>query len=114
MDRLTAARGRVSEVKAELQSDAARFPCINCRYFEIHCTHPAASEIKVSPISGKTKVVHFDAEKVRAEDGACGPEGALFDSRSFPGLVFMSVVTSRAGIITLLFLGAIGLDVLLR
>ena len=114
MDRIAAAKGRVSEVKQALQSDAARFPCINCRYFEIHCTHPAASEVRVSPISGKTKTVHYDAEKVRAEDGACGPEGDLFDSRSFPGLVFMSVVTSRAGIFTLMFFGAVGLDYLLR
>ena len=114
MDRIEAAKGRVRQVRADLQSPAAQFPCINCRYFEIHCTHPAASEIRVSPITGKTKVVHRDAEKIRAEDGPCGPEGALFDSRSVPGLLFMSVVTSKWFPWLALAVTAIGGDALLR
>ena len=95
MDRLSAARDRVSQVKAELYSPAAEFPCINCRYFEITCTHPAASLVKVSPVSGRVTTTHLAADKVRAEDGACGPEGALFDPRSPLGYAVVSVITSK-------------------
>jgi hypothetical protein len=114
VDRVAAARERVQAIKAELSSPAADLPCIQCRYFEVVCTHPAASELRVSPISGKPKIKHFAAEKARAEDGACGPEGALFDSRSLPGLVVVSVLTSKWAMGGLLFVGAIVADVLLR
>jgi hypothetical protein len=95
VDRIAAAKGHVEKVKSALISPAAQTPCINCRYFEIVCTHPAASKITVSPVSGKTRIEHFAAEKIRADDGACGPEGALFDSRSLPGLVVVGALTSK-------------------
>jgi hypothetical protein len=114
VDRIDAAKGRVQALKAELRSPAAEFPCMNCRYFEIHCTHPAASQISVSPVTGKPKLKHFDAEKMRAEDGPCGPEGALFDSRSVPGLLFVSVLTSKWTWWAALFAAAAGVDSLLR
>jgi hypothetical protein len=97
VDRLDAARGRVRNVRAELRSPAAEFPCINCRYYELACTHPAVSKISVSPISGKAKVVHLSGEEARSETGACGPEGALFDSRSLPGLIVVSALSHPVG-----------------
>ena len=97
VDRLDAARGRVRNVRAELRSPAAEFPCINCRYYELACTHPAVSKISVSPISGKAKVVHLSGEEARSETGACGPEGALFDSRSPVGLAVVSVLSTSLG-----------------
>ena len=111
MDRFSAARERVEVVKSELLSGYP--PCIECRYFEIHCTHPAASEYKLSPITGKAKAKHFDAEKIRAEDGVCGPEGALFDSRSLPGVLFMQAMTSKWTWWAAAFVAAVGLDQLL-
>ena len=114
MDRVAAARDRVRSIQAALHSPARDLPCVNCRYFEIVCTHPAASEIGVSPVSGRAKATYFDADKVRAEDGACGPEGALFDARSLPALFVVSVLTSKFGPWLLFFGAAIGLDMLLR
>jgi hypothetical protein len=114
VDRVAAAQRRVQAVRAELYSPAAAKPCIQCRYFEIVCTHPAAIGLKVSPVSGKAKADYPAAEKVRAEDGACGPEGALFDSRSPGGLAAVYVLTSKLGP-WLIFLGLmILLDGLLR
>lgn len=114
MDRLSTARERVSHVRAELHSPARTLPCVQCRYFELVCTHPAAIGLKVSPVSGRAKADYPAADKVRAEDGACGPEGALFDSRSPGGLAVVSVLTSRLGP-WLIFLGLmILLDGLLR
>jgi hypothetical protein len=55
-----------------------------------------------------------DAEKARAEDGACGPEGALFDARSLPGQIFIAFLTSRPGKWILFLGGVIVLDALLR
>jgi hypothetical protein len=97
VDRLSAARDRVRSVKAELASPAAAFPCINCRYYELACTHPATSRIKVSPVSGKPKVVYVSGEEARAESGDCGPEGALFDPRSLPALMLVSVLSTSLG-----------------
>ena len=114
MDRIDAAKGRVEALKAELSSPAAVFPCIQCRYFEIHCTHPAASEITMNPVTGKPRVKHFDPEKMRAPDGPCGPEGALFDSRSLPGLIVVNALTSKWTWFVLLFVAAIFGDSLLR
>ena len=114
MDRLAAAQDRVRKVEAELRSPARELPCVQCRYFELVCTHPAASEISVSPISGATKATHFDAAKVRADDGACGPEGALFDARSVPGQLvigFLSTSIGRWGVFIAL---AVLADMLLR
>lgn len=89
-------------------------PCIQCRYFELVCTHPAAIDLNVSPISGKASANYPDAAKVRAEDGVCGPEGALFDSRSVPGHVIAAVINSTIGRWSLFIGGAIMLDMLLR
>jgi hypothetical protein len=97
VDRIAAARERVREVKAELQSPAVHLPCINCRYYELVCTHPAASTIKADPETGKIKTKPAFAKDARAEDGPCGPEGALFDSRSLPGLIAVSVLSHPVG-----------------
>jgi hypothetical protein len=104
----------VSQVKADLRSPARELPCINCRYFELNCTHPAAGEINVSPVSGKISAVYHDAEKARAEDGACGPEGALFDARSLPGQLAIGFLTSTVGKWTMFFAVAFAADMLLR
>ena len=114
MDRVAAARERVDQIRAELRSPARDFPCIQCRYFEIVCTHPAATQISVSPVSGDASATYPDAAKVRAEDGACGPEGALFDSRALPGLIAVSVIKSVWGRWGLFLGSAIVLDLLLR
>lgn len=84
-------------MKAQLRPIA----CIHCRHFELACTHPAVTEVKVSPISGNTKIIPVDAEVARAESGICGPEAALFDPRSVPGQIAVAVITSRSGQITL-------------
>jgi hypothetical protein len=114
VDRISAARARLHAAKAELRSPAAELPCIQCRYFEIVCTHPAASEVAVSPITGKAKMTHLDAVKVRAEDGACGPDGELFDSRSPVGLAVVSVLSSSLGRWSLFAAAMVALDALLR
>lgn len=72
-------------------------PCIQCRYYELACTHPAVSEIRVNPVTGKPKIVYLSGEEARSEAGACGPEGALFDSRSLPALVVISVLSTTVG-----------------
>jgi hypothetical protein len=114
VDRVVAAKDRVRAIRAELDSPATKLPCIRCRYFELVCTHPAAIGLKVSPVSGRTKADYPAADKVRAEDGACGPEGALFDARSPVGLAVVYVLASKLGP-WLIFLGAaVLLDSLLR
>ena len=95
MDRIEAARERVRVVKAELRSPAVEFPCLNCRYYKFACTHPAVAEIVVNPETGKTKSRAADPKVARSEDGACGPEGALFDARTAPGLVLAYIFSSK-------------------
>jgi hypothetical protein len=114
VDRLSEARERVDQVRAKLHSPARALPCIQCRYFELVCTHPAAIDLNVSPVSGKTSANYPDAAKVRAESGICGPEGALFDARSVPGQVVAHVINSTAGRWALFFVAAAVLDSLLR
>jgi hypothetical protein len=114
VDRVSVAQARVREVRAKLHSPERNFPCIQCRYFELVCTHPAVSQITVDPVTGSVKSSPLDAEKARAEDGACGPEGALFDARSLPGQVFIAFLTSRPGKWILFLGGVIVLDALLR
>lgn len=113
VDRVAAARERVREVRAELNHPARDFPCVQCRYFEIHCTHPAVSKVSVSPITGGTSAKYPLAEDVRAEDGACGPEGALFDARSVPGQLVVSFLMSGVGRWALLIGSLIAIDALL-
>jgi hypothetical protein len=97
VDRIAAARERVEMVKAELRSPAVVLPCIKCRYYELVCTHPAVSEIKANPETGKVKAEPAFARDARSEEGACGPEGALFDARSIPGQVIVEVLSSSPG-----------------
>lgn len=92
MDRIAAARSRVETVKAEIDSPARRLPCIQCRYYELVCTHPAVGRFKINPETGKGKLIPEFAEVARSEAGACGPEGALFDSRSAPAVAIISVL----------------------
>lgn len=95
MDRVAEARVKVQSVKAELHSGAAAFPCINCRYYELVCTHPAVAEFRVDPETGKGKMKPEFAKVARSETGPCGPDGALFDSRSPLGLTIVSAITSH-------------------
>ena len=97
MDRIVAAKGRVRSVRAELEGPARHFPCVSCRYYELACTHPAISKISVDPESGLTKAVPVDAKEARSEEGMCGPEGALFDSRSLPGLIVSQMLMTNTG-----------------
>lgn len=92
---MIAARERVQRVRAELRGASIAFPCINCRYYEFACTHPAVSEITVNPETGKTKSRAADPMVARSEGGACGPEGALFDARSSPGLALAYIFSSK-------------------
>jgi hypothetical protein len=108
VDRLSAARARVQEVKAELRSPAVHLPCIKCRHYELVCTHPAVAEIKTDPETGKVKVLPEFSKDARAEGGPCGPEGALFDSRSMPGLVVVNVLSNRFGRWAALTAGLLG------
>jgi hypothetical protein len=85
-------------------------PCIKCRYYELACTHPAVSEIRANPETGAVKVSPADAMEARSENGLCGPEGALFDSRSLPGLVFVNVLSTSVGRWTAFAGGAVLLD----
>jgi hypothetical protein len=97
VDRIAAARERVQSVKAELHSPAVHLPCIKCRYYELVCTHPAVIEVRANPETGKVKAANVDVAKARAEDGACGPEGALFDARSPLGLTAVSLLSTPLG-----------------
>ena len=92
---MLAARERVQKIGADIRGPAVVFPCINCRYYKFGCTHPAVSEISVNPETGKTKLRAANPKLARSEDGPCGPEGALFDSRSVPGLAFAYVFSSK-------------------
>lgn len=97
MDRIAAARERVQSVKAELHSPAVHLPCIKCRYYELVCTHPAVIEVRANPETGKVKAKPAFAKDARSENGACGPEGALFDARSAPALMLVSVLSYPSG-----------------
>jgi hypothetical protein len=52
------------------------------------------------------------AEDARSENGACGPEGALFDPRSAPGLVLASMIMSPLGRFALIVGGLVGCAVI--
>lgn len=95
MDRLVAARERVQKVKADLRGPQITHPCINCRYYEFACTHPAVSTITVNPETGKAKSKAADPIVARSEGGPCGPEGALFDPRSAIGLAVAHIFSSK-------------------
>ena len=97
MDRIATARERVQKVKAELRSPAVELPCIQCRHYELVCTHPAVVEVKANPETGKVKVGPVFAKDARSEEGACGPEGALFDSRSLPAAALVSILSTTSG-----------------
>jgi hypothetical protein len=97
VDRIAAARARVQEVRAELRSPAVELPCIKCRHYELVCTHPAVAEIKANPETGKVSSKPMMADKARAETGACGPEGALFDARSPFGLAVVTAFSTKWG-----------------
>jgi hypothetical protein len=114
VDRVSVAQARVREVRAKLHSPERDLPCIRCRYFELVCTHPAVSRITVDPVTGAVKSDPLDAAKARADDGACGPEGALFDARSVPGQIAVAVLSTTLGRWGLFIAAAIALDILLR
>jgi hypothetical protein len=94
---MEAARGRVRQVRAELRSPAVEFPCLKCRHYELVCTHPAVIGVNADPEMGTVKIEKVFAKDARSEDGACGPEGVLFDPRSMPGMMLVSMLTSPVG-----------------
>lgn len=112
MDRVITARERVQRVKSDLRGPAILFPCINCRYYQFACTHPAVAEVVVDPETGATKSHAADPKIARSEDGACGPEGALFDSRSVPGLAVAYVFSSKRRVQALFWLALIGMGLI--
>lgn len=97
MDRVEAARGRLIELKAELGSPARHYPCIQCRHWEMACTHPAVALISINAETGSVKTQAVLARDARAPDGLCGPEGALFDQRSLPATIIISILSTAGG-----------------
>lgn len=98
VDRVSTARQRLERAKAELTSPAVDMPCVQCRYFTLSCSHPAVMEIRADPVTGVVSSRStMTAAEARAESGPCGPEGALFDSRSLPASVLVSMLSTSAG-----------------
>jgi hypothetical protein len=114
VDRVSAARARARIVQAELRSPKVELPCVKCRYWELVCTHPAVVEVSVNPVTGNARTKAANPEDARSETGACGPEGALFDSRSLPGLIVVSALAMPAWRWGLFIGAAVVLDALLR
>ena len=96
MDRVSAARERVQSVRAEVVS-VTEFPCIQCRHYSLACTHPAVGQVIPDPETGSVKLKSVAAADARAPDGACGPEGALFDARSPLGAAAVYMVSTTSG-----------------
>lgn len=97
MDRVEAARGRLNELKAELQSPAVHAPCVQCRHYSLVCTNPAVAKITVSPETGVISSKGIDAREARSESGPCGPEGVLWEERSLPAAVLVGMLQTTAG-----------------
>lgn len=98
MDRAEAARKRLLMAEAELGSPAVDLPCVQCRYWLLTCNHPAVAEIHVNPVTGAAKLKPtMTGEEARDEAGPCGPEAALFEPRSLPATVFVSMMSTSGG-----------------
>lgn len=62
------------------------------------CNHPAVAEVRVDPVTGTAKLEPtISPADARAEDGPCGPEGLLFDTRSVPATVLVALLSSDGG-----------------
>jgi hypothetical protein len=96
LDRISVARERVQLARSEVLT-VTEFPCIQCRHYSLACTHPAVSKAKPDPVSGGVRFEHADAVEARAENGPCGPEGALFEHRSLPGSVAVYFLSTASG-----------------
>jgi hypothetical protein len=97
MDRVEAARGRLIELKAELASPAVTSPCVQCRHYAVVCTHPAVAKITINPETGAVSSSGVDARNARANDGLCGPEGALWEARSLPAATMIAMLQTTTG-----------------
>lgn len=96
MDRVAAARARLRSVTLAAE-EAGAFPCLHCAHYELACSHPAVAVIHSDPVTGTVRTVAVDAALARAEGGACGPEGALFEERSLPGRVAIWLFATTGG-----------------
>lgn len=110
MDRVSAARGRLSQVKAELRSPRVTHPCIQCRYYALDCSHPALATFTTNPVTGSVKQTNADPDEARGVNGHCGPEGALWEARSLPGAVLVGMLRTTSGKIVLLLSSGLGLS----
>lgn len=108
MDRVAAAKARLRSVTLAAEEAGAN-PCLHCAHFELACSHPAVAAIRADPVTGTVRTVAVDAALARAENGACGPEGALFEERSLPGKAAIWLFATTGGRIVLggAFLGGL-------
>lgn len=78
VDRVAAARNRLSDLKRELS--ASDFFCVDCRYLRgADCLHPAVKSYSADPVTGTVEMHATSARIARSEKGGCGPEAALFE-----------------------------------
>jgi hypothetical protein len=80
VDRIAAAQDRMWKLRREL---SVEIPCVGCRHLRWgNCRHPAVQAYESDPVSGQITAIPLPAKMARAEDGPCGPEGALFDPQA--------------------------------
>jgi hypothetical protein len=94
VDRVSAARDRVRSVKAELSSPAVEVSVHPVPVLRAGL-HPSGSQQDRGQSGQRHSQGHScSGEEARSETGACGPEGALFDSRSAPALVVVNFLST--------------------
>lgn len=108
MDRVAAAKARIRSAVLEAEEAGAN-PCLHCAHYELACQHPAVAEVRADPVTGTVKLRSVDAAIARGVDGACGPEGALFEERSLPGKMAIWLFATTPGRVVLggAFLGGL-------
>ena len=96
MDRVAAARQRLDQVVSFARTAReAGPPCSDCRYNTLlgNCGNPAYSEPTFEAHSGVFDEAYFTPiAKARADDGLCGPEALLFESRTLPVTLGASIL----------------------
>lgn len=93
-ERIKAARERLRELQLdERRAELAGAPCVDCRHVTqamrgypkepvAVCGHLAYTKRHFDPTQGKfIEAAEVDAADARSEDGLCGPEAILFDSK---------------------------------
>ena len=83
MDRVSAARARLWDLKRELA--ASDLFCVDCQYLRgSDCHHPAVQSHSVDPVTGSVTSQPTSARIARSDNGGCGPEAALFAAHPQP------------------------------